>query len=210
MVSAGGEAFGAQSPRRRRKASPECWGFARHCPASTQHHPGVYNNLGAVPAASEGRVSIWKRYAINQPFWDVLCSPAGPKRLAGNGVANGVISARAWILWIIGKNPRTFHKKFLSKSLIEWGDVTFHYDFHQIREILIFCIGNPIVNLIGFIDFEDLVVFFQEKFYIGNSIVNFLIPWQSENYLGKSRFLIEFFMESPWVFSYDPEIACCF
>ena len=97
---------------------------------------------------------IWKHYAINQPFWDVLCSPAGPKRLAGNGVVNGVISARAWILWIIGKNPRTFHKKFLSKSLIEWGDVTFHYDFHQIREILIFCIGNPIVNLMDFDDYQ--------------------------------------------------------
>ena len=30
------------------------------------------------------------------------------------------------------------------------------------------------------------------KFYIGNSIVNFLISWQSENFLGKSRFLIDF------------------
>ena len=41
---------------------------------------------------------------------------AGQKRLAGNGVANGVISARAWILWVIGKNPRAFHKNIDEKS----------------------------------------------------------------------------------------------
>ena len=55
----------------------------------------------------------------------------------------------------------------------------------------------------NFEDFEEFSSFFQDKFYIGNSIVNFLISCQIEKYLGKLRFLIEFFMESPWVFSYD-------
>ena len=41
-----------------------------------------------------------------------------------------------------------------------------------------------------------------------NSIVNFLISWQSENFLGKSRFLIEFFIKNLRVFSYDLENAC--
>ena len=41
----------------------------------------------------------------------------------------------------------------------------------------------------------NLVVFFQGEFCIGNSIVNFLISWQSENFLRKLRFLIDFVME---------------
>ena len=55
----------------------------------------------------------------------------------------------------------------------------------------------------------NLVVCFQQKFYIGNSIVNFLISCQIAKHFGKLRFLIEFFMESPWVFSYDLENSRC-
>ena len=57
---------------------------------------------------------------------------------------------------------------------------------------MLFCIGNPIVNVMNFGDFEEFSSFFQDKFYIGNSTVNFLISWQSENFLRKSRFLIDF------------------
>ena len=60
----------------------------------------------------------------------------------------------------------------------------------------------------NFEDFEEFSSFFQDTFYIENSIVNFLISWQRENFLRKSRFLIEIFMETRWGFSYDLENSC--
>ena len=42
----------------------------------------------------------------------------------------------------------------------------FLYDFHQISEILIFCIGNPIVNLRNFGDFDEFsIVIFKKILY---------------------------------------------
>ena len=63
------------------------------------------------------------------------------------------------------KNPKDFDKKFDEKSYLECGGIIFSYDFHQISEILIFCIGIPIVNLTNFDDFDEFsIVIFKRNF----------------------------------------------
>ena len=76
---------------------------------------------------------------------------------------NGALSAFLAIsgfIFIIKKNPKAFDKKFDEKSYLECGGIIFSYDFHQISEILIVCIGNPIVNLMNFDDFNGFSSFF--------------------------------------------------
>ena len=63
------------------------------------------------------------------------------------------------------KNPKVFDKKIDEKSYFECGGIIFSYGFHHISEILIFCIGISIVNLMNLYDFEEFSSFFQDKFY---------------------------------------------
>ena len=42
----------------------------------------------------------------------------------------------------------------------------FSYDFHQISEILFFCIGIPIVNLMNFDDFNGFSIVFLKRNFI--------------------------------------------
>ena len=85
--------------------------------------------------------------------------------------------------------------------------MTFHYDFHQIREILIFCIGNPIVNLMNFEDFEEFSSFFQEKILyreFNSKFPNSMSNWKifgkikisHRIFYGKS---LVFFLWSRWI-----------
>ena len=81
----------------------------------------------------------------------------------------------------------------------------FYYAFHQISEILIFCIGNPILNLMDFDDFDEFSSFFSREILYREFNSKFSKIMMNLKLFGKSRFLIdkiEFFFR---FFSYAPE-----
>ena len=66
---------------------------------------------------------IWKRHPINLTICHFFHFTVGQGRLAMNGGALSVFLSIPCFILIIGKNPKTFDKKFLTKSYWEWGDI---------------------------------------------------------------------------------------
>ena len=98
----------------------------------------------------------------------------------------------------------------MTKSYIEWGDVTFYYDFYQIRKIVIFCIGNPIVKLMDFEDFEEFSSFFTSiilyrKF--NSKFPNFMTKWKL---FGKIKISHRIFYQKPSGFLLHPRNCILF
>ena len=130
-------------------------------------------------------------------------------RLTGFGIALIAFLASLCSILINKKKLKVFDKKFDEKSYLEWGGIIFSYDFHQISEILIFCIGNPIVNLMNLDDFDECSSFFSSEILYGEFNSKFSNFMSKYKLLGKLRFFIEFFIKNLRIFSYDRGESKC-